>query len=117
MRRGSMVAWIIVAGSLVLGLASRGEAALGCFRDEGFSAATCTEAADCALVGGVDCTGSPGATICFCPGSVTDPFCPCAASIQAPVLSPGGNVGAVALVAAIGLLGLWRAARVRHDAD
>lgn len=95
---------------LLTGLGSPADAALGCFREPGFSAATCTETADCVGVGGVDCT----AGFCACPGSPTDPFCRCAA-IHAPVLSPRGSLGAVALVALIGFLSLWRTARTRHE--
>ena len=104
MRRKAMIGWAVVAASLMLvALDSPSEAALGCFRDTGFAAATCDVAADCAPVGGVDCT--MGA--CYCPGSATEPFCPCEA-LKAPALSQSGLLGSAVMVFAIGLFGLWR---------
>jgi hypothetical protein len=105
----TIAGWILAAVALVLtGLESPAEAALGCSQDLGPSVATCDLVADCAPVGGVDCTMN----LCVCPGSAIDPLCPCA--VPAPVLSPSGTFGAAALVAAIGLLTLWRTARTRR---
>ena len=100
----AIVGWAIVSVSLVLtALASPGEAALGCFREGGFSAATCDTVADCAPVGGVDCT----VNFCVCDDGPV--LCPCAAQ-PAPLLSQRGMLGSAALVCAIGLLGLLRRA-------
>lgn len=111
MRRDAIAAWVLAAQFLVLTVLARPAGAqLGCFREEGFSAATCSVVADCGPVGGSDCTSG----FCLCSGTPTEPFCPCAI-VEAPVLSPSGSLGAAALVAAIGLLGLWRTARMRRD--
>lgn len=110
MGRKAVIGWIIIVASLAfLALESRSEAALGCFRDTGFAAATCSADADCGVVGGVECTMG----FCFCPNAGTAPFCACAPQ-PAPVLSRPGMFGSALLVCAIGLLGLWRTVRARR---
>lgn len=110
MRRMATMGGALAALWLVLGaFVAPAAAQLGCFRDGSFSAATCNVTADCAAVGGTDCT----AGFCACPGAPTAPFCACPV-VHAPVLSPAASAGAAVLVAAIGFFSLWRSGRIRR---
>ncbi len=101
--------YVLLVSLALAVLAPRSEAQLGCVGDVGFEMASCTTAADCAPVGGIDCTGFR----CFC-DTQDGPFCPCEVAepapgvAMAPALSRGGQVGIVALLGAVGILGLWR---------
>jgi hypothetical protein len=105
---------LIVVALLLTAMAARSEAQLGCdtvnldvvtgglpVRQ---GVATCSVAADCAFVGGIDCTAGG---FCYCPNSVTDPFCHCAAA-PAPTVSHAGLLGLAAMLITVGLLHLWR---------
>src|SRR2546426_1090513 len=108
------------AGAVFLALtalASRSEAALGCFTDVpqqlAPGVASCTIDADCAGVGGVACTGG----FCFCPNDpVFGPFCPClqTPAAPAPILSHQALIILAMLLSAVGLLGVWRRGAVRQ---
>lgn len=104
---------VIVASLALLGVAVRGEAELGCAREEGLPAiASCAITADCAPVGGVDCTSG----LCLCSEGPLVPFCSCATT-QAPALSAIGLTGLAAVLGTIGLFGLWRRTARRRDAS
>jgi hypothetical protein len=110
-------ATLIVTGMLGLMLvAARSDAqngGLGCFSEPNSNPpmfATCDVAADCAPVGGVDCTSG----ICFCTSGSLSPFCPCLAAAPAPSLSGAALIGLIALLCAVGLFGLWRRADRRE---
>lgn len=103
MLHGRTLALVVTATWLLLaGLCTPGSAQLGCFEQ---SIATCSDAGDCAAVGGVDCTSGA----CLCTEGPSSPFCPCASEpTMAPALSSFGMVCLIAVLAAVGLLWIKR---------
>ena len=93
------VTWLLLAG-----LCTASSAQLGCFEQ---SIATCSDAGDCAAVGGIDCTSGA----CLCTEGPSAPYCPCESRpslTMAPALSSFGLVCLIAVLAAIGLLWIKR---------
>jgi hypothetical protein len=101
---------IVVALLAVVAVPSRGFAALDCLTGGSQSVATCSVAADCVAVGGIDCTQG----FCYCPSAETSPFCPCALQ-PAPVASASTLVLLVGLLTAVAVFQIRRqAARNRR---
>lgn len=113
--RNSLALVVVVVFVALVTLAERSHASLGCtdLRDTITTSslpaservASCDETADCAPVGGVECTGG----LCLCPQGPLEPFCSCLApTAPAPVVSHSALIGLALLLSLIGLVQLWR---------
>jgi len=121
MGRGNLFGLLVMVAAVSLLLAARpapSEAALGCISIVDVpvgglpvqSVATCDTVADCAPVGGTDCTGS-GPSFCACPAGPISPFCPCLLPAAAPAVSHSALMIMAVLLSIIGLIQLWRRGR------
>ena len=109
MRHATFIGVLILALTLFATRSEAGRVGLGCFdeneNDNEPGIATCGIAADCAPVGGTDCTNGA----CLCTGGAQVPFCACAsAAAPAPVLSAPALVGLIGLLGAVGAIGILR---------
>ena len=122
--RGSLVLTVLVTTLVLVALAHRSHAALGCATvsddvqtgglPNQFQAATCDVDADCGPVGSMDCS-APG--FCYCPQGPLAPFCAClTTTAPAPVVSHSALTSLALLLCLIGLGQLWRRGTNRPNA-
>jgi len=109
MARKAMFGWVVGMQLVLMALASRSEAALGCVNvgPPTGNIATCTVDEDCLAVGGIGCSAPPGFCVCGIDPELLP--CPCIPS-TAPALSHGILIGLAGLLTAAGLILLWRRA-------
>jgi hypothetical protein len=116
MTRKALVGRMVAVQVLIMALASHSAADLGCINAKDVSlefpnglVASCSVLADCAIVGGTDCTQG----LCVCLGGGSSPFCPCVPTTQAPAMSHWGLIGLVGLLAAVAAVTLRRSTRAQ----